>query len=100
MTPISSLDPRLRVRDSSAASIWGWDMASVAARVPRRDLAPDWRDALREAVRRFAVRAWGGLLIAAGVAGALALGSHHATAPSRSTAGGRPPAHWLGPGGS
>jgi len=29
-------------------------MATVAARAPKRELAPDWRDALREAVRRYA----------------------------------------------
>ena len=34
----------------------GWDMATVATRAPKRELAPDWRDALRDAVRRFVVR--------------------------------------------
>jgi S-DNA-T family DNA segregation ATPase FtsK/SpoIIIE len=72
-------------------------MATVAARAPKRDLAPDWRDALREAVRRFAVRTWGGVLIAIGIAGAVALGSHNPTDPSLSTAAGGPPANWLGP---
>src|SRR5207248_83608 len=71
-------------------------MATVAARAPKRDLAPDWRDALRDAVRRFAVRTWGGVLIAVGVAGAIALGSHNPTDPSLSTAAGGPPTNWLG----
>src|SRR5437773_4301803 len=72
-------------------------MATVAVRAPRRDLAPDWRDALREAVRRFAIRTWGVLLIAVSIAGAIALGSHNPTDPSLSTAAGGPPANWLGP---
>jgi S-DNA-T family DNA segregation ATPase FtsK/SpoIIIE len=75
-------------------------MASVAARAPRRDLAPDWRDALRDAVRRFAIRTWGAFLIVASTAGALALGSHSPTDPSFSTAAGGPPANWLGPAGA
>ena len=45
-------------------------MATVAARAPKRDLAPDWRDALREAVRRFAIRTWGAMLLATAMAGA------------------------------
>ena len=72
-------------------------MATVAVRAPRRDLAPDWRDALRKAVRRFAIRTWGVLLIAVSIAGAIALGSHNPTDPSLSTAAGGPPANWLGP---
>src|SRR5256885_7555313 len=72
-------------------------MATVAARAPRRDLAPDWRDVLRDAVRRFAIRTWGAFLITVSVAGAIALGSHNPTDPSLSTAAGGPPANWLGP---
>ena len=34
-------------------------MASVATRTPKRELAPDWRDVLRETVRRFVVRLGG-----------------------------------------
>ncbi len=71
-------------------------MASVAARAPKRDLAPDWRDALREAVRRLAVRTWGALLLAVGVGGAVALASHDGNDPSLTTAAGGPPANWLG----
>src|SRR5438445_9440974 len=71
-------------------------MATVAARAPKRELAPDWRDALREAVRRFAIRTWGAILIAVSVAGALALASHNPTDPSLSTAAGGPPTNWLG----
>jgi S-DNA-T family DNA segregation ATPase FtsK/SpoIIIE len=75
-------------------------MATVAARAPKRDLAPDWRDALREAVRRLAVRTCGSLLLAISVAGAVALGSHNPTDPSLSTAAGGPPANWLGSAGA
>lgn len=71
-------------------------MATVAVRAPKRDLAPDWRDALREAVRRFAIRTWGMALIALGIAGALALATHNPTDPSLSTAAGGPPSNWLG----
>jgi len=71
-------------------------MATVAARAPKRDLAPDWRDALREAVRRFAVRTWGALLVTISLGGAIALASHSPTDPSLSTAAGGPPANWLG----
>jgi S-DNA-T family DNA segregation ATPase FtsK/SpoIIIE len=75
-------------------------MATLATRAGKRELGPDWRDALRGAVRRFAVRAWGALLVAAGIAGAIALATHHATDPSLSTAAGGPPANWLGSFGS
>src|SRR4029079_5796011 len=75
-------------------------MATVAARAPKRELAPDWRDALREAVRRLAVRTWGGLLIAVSIAGAVALASHDPNDPSLSTAAGGPPANWLGTSGA
>jgi S-DNA-T family DNA segregation ATPase FtsK/SpoIIIE len=71
-------------------------MATVATRAPKRELAPDWRDALREAVRRFAVRTWGALLIALSVAGAIALATHNLNDPSLSTAAGGPPTNWLG----
>ena len=75
-------------------------MATVAARAPKRELAPDWRDALREAVRRLAVRTWGALLIAISIAGAIALASHDPNDPSLSTAAGGPPANWLGAAGA
>ena len=52
-------------------------MATAAARTSKRDLGPDWRDALRNAVRRFLVRSWGVLL------GAVALASHNPTDPDR-----------------
>ena len=71
-------------------------MATVATRAPKRELAPDWRDALREAVRRFAVRSWGTILIALSLAGALALATHNPNDPSISTAAGGPPTNWLG----
>ena len=71
-------------------------MATAAARTPRRELAPDWRDALRVAVRRFLVRSWGALLVGIAIAGALALATHSQTDPSLSTAAGGPPANWLG----
>src|SRR3954466_7827617 len=75
-------------------------MASVATRAPKRQLAPDWRDALGQAVRRFAVRTWGALLVVLSLAAGLALASHHATDPSLSTAAGGPPANWLGQSGA
>jgi S-DNA-T family DNA segregation ATPase FtsK/SpoIIIE len=81
-------------------TIKGWDMATVATRAPKRDLAPDWRDALREAVRRFAVRSWGAALVALSLAGAVALATHSATDPSLSTAAGGPPTNWLGSAGA
>ena len=75
-------------------------MATVATRAPKRDLAPDWRDALREAVRRFAVRSWGVLLVGVSLAGAVALATHNPNDPSLSTAAGGPPTNWLGPTGA
>jgi len=71
-------------------------MATVATRAPKRELAPDWRDALRDAVRRFCVRTGGALLVGLSLAGALALATHSATDPSLSTAAGGPPTNWLG----
>jgi S-DNA-T family DNA segregation ATPase FtsK/SpoIIIE len=71
-------------------------MATVATRAPKRELAPDWRAALREAVRRFFVRTCGSLLFLASVAADLALATHNATDPSLSTAAGGPPTNWLG----
>src|SRR4051794_3748685 len=75
-------------------------MATVATRAPKRELAPDWRDALGQAVRRFAVRAWGALLVALSLAAVLALASHSPTDPSLSTAAGGPPANWRGAAGA
>jgi len=71
-------------------------MATVAARAPKRDLAPDWREALRASLRRFAVRTWGAVLVALGLGGAVALATHSPNDPSLSTAAGGPPANWLG----
>src|SRR3954468_9670139 len=71
-------------------------MATVATRAPKRDLAPDWRDALREAVVRFAWRSWGVLLVALSLPGAVALATHNPNDPSLSTAAGGPPTNWLG----
>jgi DNA segregation ATPase FtsK/SpoIIIE, S-DNA-T family len=71
-------------------------MATVAARAPKRELAPHWRDALRAAVRRLAIRTCGTFLIALSFAGALALATHNPTDPSVSTAAGGPPTNWMG----
>src|SRR3954470_16106368 len=71
-------------------------MATVATRAPKRELGPDWRDALRDAVRRFAVRTWGALILLLSVAGTLALATHDPNDPSLSTAAGGPPTNWLG----
>ena len=75
-------------------------MATVAARAPKRELAPDWRDALRESLRRLATRTWGALLLSVSVAAAVALATHRPTDPSLSTAAGGPPANWLGTAGA
>ena len=71
-------------------------MATVATRAPKRELAPDWRAALAGAVKRFAVRGAGGILLLLSLAAALALASHSPTDPSLSAAAGGPPANWLG----
>jgi S-DNA-T family DNA segregation ATPase FtsK/SpoIIIE len=71
-------------------------MMATAASRPTKDLGPDWRDRLRESFRRLAVRTWGVLLIAASIAGALALATHNTTDPSFTTAAGGPPENWLG----
>jgi S-DNA-T family DNA segregation ATPase FtsK/SpoIIIE len=76
------------------------DMATVAARTSKRELAPDWRDALRASLKRFAVRTWGALLLALSLAGAVALATHSANDPSLSTAAGGPPSNWLGSSGA
>src|SRR5690348_11704565 len=71
-------------------------MATVATRAPKRELAPDWREALGNAVRRFAVRSCGAALVVLSLVGALALATHSPTDPSLSTAAGGPPSNWLG----
>jgi S-DNA-T family DNA segregation ATPase FtsK/SpoIIIE len=71
-------------------------MATVATRAPKRELAPDWREALATAVRRFAIRTWGAMLLLLSIASALALATHSPTDPSLSAAAGGPPANWLG----
>ena len=71
-------------------------MATVATRVPKRELAPDWRDALAGAVRRFTIRTFGACLLALCLAGGIALATHNPTDPSLSAAAGGPPANWLG----
>lgn len=71
-------------------------MATVATRAPKRELAPDWREALATAVRRFAIRTWGAMLFLLSIASALALATHSPTDPSLSAAAGGPPANWLG----
>src|SRR5688500_15266076 len=75
-------------------------MATVAARAPKRDLAPDWRDSLRESLRRFFTRTGGALLLGLSLAGAVALATHNPTDPSLTTAAGGPPANWLGAAGA
>jgi S-DNA-T family DNA segregation ATPase FtsK/SpoIIIE len=71
-------------------------MATVATRAPKRELAPDWREALNGAVRRFAIRGCGALLAGVSLAAAVALASHDGNDPSLSTAAGGPPSNWLG----
>src|SRR5437763_10954521 len=71
-------------------------MATVATRAPKRDLAPDWREALSDAVRRFSVRSTGAALIGVSLACAVALATHNSNDPSLNTAAGGPPSNWLG----
>ena len=71
-------------------------MATAAARTRKRDLGPDWRDALSASLKRFAVRSWGALLVGISGAGSLALATHSSTDPSFTTAAGGPPVNWLG----
>jgi S-DNA-T family DNA segregation ATPase FtsK/SpoIIIE len=75
-------------------------MATVATRVPKRELAPDWRDALATAVRRFTIRTCGAVLVALSLAAGLALATHSPTDPSLSAAAGGPPVNWLGSAGA
>jgi S-DNA-T family DNA segregation ATPase FtsK/SpoIIIE len=70
-------------------------MATAAAR-PAKDLGPDWRDKLRESMKRLARRTWGAILVALSLAGAVALTSHSSTDSSFTTAAGGPPDNWLG----
>ena len=70
-------------------------MATAAAR-PTKDLGPDWRDRLRESMKRLARRTWGLLLVGISLAAAVALISHSSTDPSFTTAAGGPPDNWLG----
>ena len=71
-------------------------MATVAARAPKRELAPDWRDALRESLRRLFIRLTGTMLAGASLATAVALATHSSTDQSLSTAAGGEPMNWLG----
>jgi S-DNA-T family DNA segregation ATPase FtsK/SpoIIIE len=71
-------------------------MATAAARPRKRDLAPDWRDALRASVKRLALRTWGAMLVALSIGGAVALATHRSTDPSFTTAAAGPPANWMG----
>ena len=70
-------------------------MATAAAR-PREDLGPDWRDRLRETLRRLARRTFGAVLIALALTGAAALLSHISNDQYFTTADGGPPDNWLG----
>ncbi|MEO7655349.1 MAG: DNA translocase FtsK 4TM domain-containing protein, partial [Sphingomicrobium sp.] len=68
----------------------------MATRTPKRELAPDWRDSMRDAVRRFVVRISGALVIGLALATAVALATHHSTDPSLTTAAGGPPDNMAG----
>src|SRR5579884_2559757 len=92
----TSLDRGVYVEDSRAQLGEGTIMATVATRAPKRELAPDWRDAVNEALRRLAVRSAGALLIGVSLAGAIALATHNSNDPSLNTAAGGPPTNWLG----
>jgi S-DNA-T family DNA segregation ATPase FtsK/SpoIIIE len=70
-------------------------MATAAARASK-ELGPDWRDRLRESLRRFARRTFGLVLLGLSLAGVAALASHSSTDPSFTTAAGGPPENWMG----
>jgi len=70
-------------------------MATAAARASK-ELGPDWRDRLRESLRRLARRTVGMALIAIALAGAAALISHSSTDSSFTTAAGGQPDNMLG----
>lgn len=73
-------------------------MATAAARgrADRRELEPDWRDRIGGAVRAFAVRLAGAMLLALTAGLTVALMTHESTDPSWSTAAGGPALNWLG----
>src|SRR5829696_842354 len=97
MTPRHRLTGDSPARHSTRKVRWGFKMATAAAQAKKRELGPDWRDALRASLRRFALRSWGALLIGLSAAVAVALATHSSTDPSFTTAAGGPPANWLGP---
>jgi S-DNA-T family DNA segregation ATPase FtsK/SpoIIIE len=70
-------------------------MATAAARASK-ELGPDWRDKLRESLRRAVRRAFGVALLLLSLAGAAALISHSSTDSSFTTAAGGQPQNWLG----
>ena len=71
-------------------------MATVATRAPKRELGPDWRDALRDSLRRLIVRVVGAFLLGLSIAAAIALATHSPTDPSFTTAAGGPATNWMG----
>ena len=71
-------------------------MATAAGRAQRRELEPDWRERLGAAVRAFASRTSGALLLGLAIALAVALVTHSNNDPSWSTAAGGPPNNWVG----
>jgi S-DNA-T family DNA segregation ATPase FtsK/SpoIIIE len=73
-------------------------MATAAARTraDRRELEPDWRDRLGDAVHTLVIRLTGVLALGLSVALAVSLLTHEQTDPSWSTAAGGPAQNWLG----
>ena len=72
-------------------------MATAAQRAQKKDLGPDWREALAASIRQFLRKTFGIGLIGLSVALAVALVTHSSTDPSLSTAAGGPPTNWVGP---
>jgi S-DNA-T family DNA segregation ATPase FtsK/SpoIIIE len=72
-------------------------MATAAQRAQKKDLGPDWREALAQSIRGFLRKTVGIVLIGLSVALAVALVTHSSTDPSLSTAAAGPPTNWLGP---
>ena len=75
-------------------------MATVAARAPKRDLAPTGATRCARRCKRLRAADLGGAAGRHGLAGAVALATHSPNDPSLSTAAGGPPSNWLGSGGA
>jgi len=71
-------------------------MATAAQRAQKKDLGPDWREALAASIRGFIRKSVGVALIGLSVALGVALATHSSVDPSFTTAAAGPPTNWLG----